>query len=280
MKFAVSNIAWTYAERLTAYALLQDHGFTALEIAPGLLFAEEADAFAPSQQGLRARVAEFERFGLHLVSMQALLFGANGAKLFGTAAEVERLVQGLNRAIELAGALGIGNLVFGSPKQRNIPEGMERDEAISQMRELILPLADLSVARNTVLALEPNAVEYGTNFMTSFTETLAVVRAIDHPGVTLNLDVGALYMTDDFGNIAAHIADAGTLVSHVHISNTHLAPAPTSIADARVVLGSLAANGYRKAVSIEMKAVNGDHLTTLTAAVGRLREAAQAGHHM
>ena len=48
MKFAVSNIAWLYAERLDAYAMLRDYGFSGLEIAPSLLFAEENDPFAPS----------------------------------------------------------------------------------------------------------------------------------------------------------------------------------------------------------------------------------------
>jgi sugar phosphate isomerase/epimerase len=280
MKFAVSNIAWSPEQRLDAYALLRGHGFTCVEIAPGLFFAGESDPLAPSAKALRARVSELKRFGLTPVSMQSLLFNVDGAELFGAPIAAERLAFGLTRAIGLAGRLGIGNLVFGSPKQRVIPPGLSPDAVLSRVLELMLPLADLAAAHGTRIALEPNPVAYGTNFMTTFPETIEIVRAIAHPAVTLNFDTGALYMTDSFGQAASFVAEAGLHLSHIHLSSANLAPAPPTEADARVMLDALATNHYEGAVSIEMKAIPEDGLATLAASVGRLHAAASAGGYL
>ncbi|MCP3445126.1 sugar phosphate isomerase/epimerase [Bradyrhizobium sp. CCGUVB14] len=275
MKFAVSNIAWLYAERLDAYAVLRDHGFSGLEIAPSLLFAEEKDPFAPSVQAVSSRVAEFERFGLELVSAQSLLFGVDGADLFGSPSGRERFDTGLARAIEFAGRLGIPNLVVGSPKQRIVPPGLSEDDVTGRVRDAFCPLGDLAAANGTRLAMEPNAVGYGTNFMTTVDETIAAVRKIGHPAVTLNFDTGALYMTDGYDDVAASVAEAAAYISHVHVSAANLAPSPVSEADAHSLLDALADIEYDRAVSIEMKAV-ADGLKTLKACVVRLRAAAES----
>ena len=275
MKFAVSNIAWSPADRLAAYAILKENGFRGLEIAPGLFFAGDPDPFAPSEASVSERVAEAERFGLQLVSMQSLFFGADQAALFGDAAAVELLSSRLRRAIELAARLRICNLVFGAPKQRVIPPGMAPEVVMTRLREVLLPLADLAASQQVRIALEPNAAAYSTNFMTTFLETLQVVAALNHPAIKLNFDTGALYMTDSFAEVASYVAQAGGQLSHAHISSANLAPAPVSTTDALAVLDALAAINYDRTVSIEMKAVPGDDLATLTASIERLRAAAQ-----
>lgn len=273
---AVSNIAWSYRNRLDAYAILHEHGFGGLEIAPGLLFAEEANPFTPSAAGVSARLAELDRAGLRLVSMQSLLFGVDGAEVFGPPAAVERLNDGLTQAILLAGRLGIPNLVFGSPRQRIVPPGVGLDDQIERMRAVLRPLGDLAAANGTVLAMEPNPAEYGTNFMTDFPSTLDMVQAVAHPAVTLNFDLGALHMTGALDKIDAYVAASAPHLSHVHLSAPFLGPAPASVEEAASVLESLAGIGYAGAVSIEMKAVADDELGAVATAVARLHGAAAA----
>ena len=275
---AVSNIAWSYRNRLDAYAILRDHGFGGLEIAPGLLFAEEATPFAPSSAGVSARLAELEKAGLRLVSMQSLLFGVEGAEVFGPPASVDRLKAGLTQAILLAGRLGIPNLVFGSPRQRVVPPGWNLDDQIERMRAVFHPLGDLAAANGTVIAMEPNPAEYGTNFMTDIPSTLDMVKAIAHPAVTLNFDLGALHMTNALDKIDTYIAASAPHLSHVHISAPFLGPAPTSVEEAAVVFESLAGIGYAGAISIEMKAVIDDELVAVASAATRLRNAVPAHH--
>ncbi|MDG3438845.1 sugar phosphate isomerase/epimerase family protein [Nitrospirillum amazonense] len=273
MKLAVSNIAWSYPQRLDAYAILRDHGITGLEIAPGLLFADEVDPFVPSREAVLARLRELDHFGLQLVSMQSLLFGIEGADLFGEPAARRRLEQGLVRAIELAGKLHIANLVFGSPKQRVIPPGLAKDAVLAAVTEIFRPLGDQAAAKRTHIALEPNAAAYGTNFMTTFQETLEVVRHIGHAAVTFNFDVGALYMNQAFDQVVSFAQEAAAHISHVHVSSAHLAPAPMNEEDARAVFSALKSIGYDRAVSIEMKA-SPNALETLATSVALLKAAA------
>lgn len=225
MKLSVSNIAWAPEDRATAYATLRDHGATGLEIAPGLSFPDLADPFAADAADCAAFRDEAARHGLELCSMQSLLFGVEGAALFGAPPERQRFEDGLAAAIALAGRLGVPNLVMGSPKNRIIPDGMGADTARTIWRESFCRLGDLATKAGTVLALEPNPPEYGANFMTTLADTLSVARACDHDAVRVNLDLGALVLTGEIAEIEAGGLPAGAdMIHHIHISTPMLKP--------------------------------------------------------
>jgi sugar phosphate isomerase/epimerase len=275
MRFAVSNIAWSPGERRTAYARLKAAGFDGLEIAPGLLFAESADPLAPTTAEVEAARSEIAVAGLTLVSMQSLLYGVEGADLFGDADGRAAFLTGLDRAVALAGRLGIPNLVLGSPKQRNRPEGLDAGAAMDRAADFLRPVADAAHAVGSVIAVECNPAAYGTNFLTTPDETLAFVHRADHPAITLNFDLGAAHMTGCFDRIEALLEAAGPSISHVHVSEPLLAPAPADPAAAARVLRTLGAMGYAGAVSIEMRPPE-NGLSGLEAALERLRAARAA----
>lgn len=277
MKLAVSNIAWPPQDRDTAYAILRDHGITGLEIAPGLLFDGADDAFIPSQAELDDAVAAIERAGLNLVSMQSLLFGVEGAGLFGDEDEQRRLLQGLVRAIDLAGRLRIPNLVFGSPKQRVIPPGMPYQQAERIAIDLFRRVGDIAIGAGTRLAIEPNPAAYGTNFLTRMADVVAFVGKVGHPGISMVFDLGALWMNGDYDDIERLAEAALPFISHVHFSEAHLAPAPATERDAARAFAALARAGYAGWHSIEMRASDQAPLATLAGAVGRFTRAARCG---
>jgi sugar phosphate isomerase/epimerase len=272
MKFCASNIAWTYGERLVAYAVLQNAGFTGLEIAPRIFFAEEPDVFLPSDRRVIRALAEVEEAGLQLVSMQALLFGVEGAALFGATEERQRFNLAMQRAISLAGRLGIANLVFGSPRQRVIPPGMTALDAMEIAAKCFLHLAEQAQAAGTKILIEPNPAEYGTNFLNRQAEVEVFLDLVNHPAVCGIIDTGAMTMNDEgFADIALCLPR----IAHVHCSAPQLAPAPPTDAEAKRVLEGLMRLGYHGTVSIEMKrAVNG--VEDFKAAVGRLASEARA----
>ena len=210
MILSVSNIAWAPEERLAAYDLMAEAGLAGLEIAPGLFFDAADDPFAPDAETARAALAEIAARGLSLVSMQALLYGVQGAALLGGPDERAALERGMGRAIDLAGRFGIPNMVFGSPGQRRIPEGMDAASAWAQAAETFHRLGDRAAAAGTRIALEANPAAYGTNFLTTIEEAEAFVVQVDHPAVSLILDLGTMHMNGVFryrGN-ARRIADA------------------------------------------------------------------------
>lgn len=253
MKLAASNIAWPFARRIEAYAILARHGFAGLEIAPALLLGEAADPFEPDAAQLDQALGELAEHGLMPVSMQSLLFGVEGAALFGTAVERQRLTAGIDRAIGLAARLGIPTLVFGSPLQRVVPAGRAREQAEDEAAALFRDLGRRALDHGARIALEPNPAAYGTNFLTTLAETEAFVCRVDHPGVRLNFDLGAVTMNAEGEDVADFLGRSADLVGHVHVSAPHLAPAPTDAVATARVLAMLARAGYGGWHSIEMR---------------------------
>ncbi len=271
-KLAMSNIAWAPEERLEAYAILAEAGFTGLEIAPGLFFHAADDPFLPDTASARRARVEAADAGLALVSMQSLLFGVTGAALFkGREARVA-FERGMHRAIDLADRFGIPNLVFGSPQLRRVPEGMAMETALEEAVEVFRKLGDAAEAAGTRIAIEANPAAYGTNFCNTLDEALAFVALVDHPAIVPHLDLGAMHMNGNIGSLKARLPDLAPRLSHVHVSEPHLAPAPADAATLAPLLEGLAAAGYARAISIEMKRPEGG-LPEVRSAVGRLAAA-------
>ncbi|ANK12253.1 hypothetical protein A9D12_04060 [Erythrobacter neustonensis] len=272
---AMSNIAWSPDERREAYAILAEAGFGGLEIAPGLFFHAADDPFAPSEPVAAAALGEIANAGLTLVSMQSLLFGVSGAALFEGEAPRAALEAGMHRAIRLAGRFNIPNLVFGSPLQRCVPEGMAMARALDEAAEVFRRLGDAAMAAGTRIAIEANPAAYGTNFLNTLDEALAFVTAVGHPAIVPHLDVGAMHMNGDFAELPARLPALAPHLAHVHVSEPGLAPAPADPARLVPVLKGLAGARYTRAVSIEMKRAP-DGLAAVRRAVNGLRAAVDA----
>lgn len=255
MKLAVSNIAWTAEEEAEAeaYRLLSERGVSGLEVAPGLLFPGADDPLKPGNADCKAALARLSGAGLTPCSMQSLLFGVDGAALFGTPQEQAALDDAMRRVAGLAGRLGVPNLVFGSPKNRVVPADPPPGDVRATWTRAFRAMGDAAAAHGANLALETNPESYGTNFMTSLAETVEVVRTVDHPGVTVNLDLGALVMTGEIDRLDTLLPEAMPLVSHVHLSAPFLAPLTEHPAPLRPFVAALAREGWSGWVSIEMR---------------------------
>lgn len=271
--FAVSNIAWPFADRFKAYGLLQTHQVAGLEIAPGMLFADADDAFAPPAQLVHQRLAEIAAAGLKLVSMQSLLFGVKGVALFGDADQRQAYVAALVRAIGIAARLEIPHLVLGSPRERNIPDGMPAEEAARIAADVLATLADLAQAQGCRIGLEPNPAVYGTNFATHTDSAAATVRAVGHPGLCLTLDIGNLHINDEMDGLRAVVGRNVDLIGHAHLSEPQLALAPQTVETAVDVVSALKGSGYQGWLSIEMRESGERSLDALVLSLERLNVA-------
>lgn len=267
MRLAVSNLAWRPEEAERAYALLAEEGVGGLEIAPTLAFPDAADPLAPDASELADFLRRTGRRGLATVSMQSLLFGRDGARLFGTEAARAEFEDGIGRAVALAGRLRIPNLVLGSPVQRRIPEGVARPDAERIARDALRRLGDRAQAAGATLALEPNPAAYGANFLVTLEEAFAFVEAVDHPAVTLNFDLGALRLDGEEHRAERLFRRCAARISHVHLSEPHLAPVPQDAGATDALLRRLRGAGRRGWISIEMRAVPGDGLEAVRRAV-------------
>lgn len=240
MKLAISNIAWGQEDDEHMYAYMQKQGFTGLEIAPTRLFTDPYDNLPKA-----AETAEDikNRYAIDIVSMQSICFGRD-EQIFKNENERESLKDYVKLATDFAKAVNCPNMVFGSPKNRNIGEG-QHDVAVSFFRELGV----YAHTKSTVLAMEPNPEIYGTNFLNYTADAVMFVKEADCPGLKINLDFGTILANnEDVDAVAGFLP----YVNHIHISEPFLEPIQPR--EEHKKLAALLQNaGYDKYISVEMK---------------------------
>lgn len=261
MKLAVSNIAWEAGDDAHIYSLMEELGFSGLEIAPTRIFPSAPYDDLPAA---RRWAQELMRtHGFTVPSMQSIWFG-RGEHLFGSAQERAALLDYTRRAIDFAAAVGCGNLVFGCPKNRTLPGGADSGAAAEFFREL----GDYAHQRGTVLAMEANPAIYGTNYINTTAEALALVKAVNSPGFMLNLDIGTMIENGEDVDV---LAGNEAYINHVHVSEPFLKPIERRALHTRLAAFLRAAN-YRGYVSIEMGRQTGG-TSALEAAMAYVRDA-------
>ncbi len=212
MKLSISNIGWAAEADRQVYELMKEYGLSGLEIAPTRIFPEN-----PYSDLGRARAWSDElkaTYGFMVPSMQSIWYGRN-EKLFGSDSERDALIEYTKAAIDFAEAVGAHNLVFGCPRNRNMPEGAHEDIAIAFFKEL----GDYAAEHNTVLAMEANPTIYNTNYVNTTSEAIELIREVDSRGFLLNLDMGTMIHNDESIDI---LKGNEALINHVHISEPGL----------------------------------------------------------
>lgn len=237
MKLSISNIAWTAPQDEAVYEMMRENGFAGLEIAPTRIFPE-----APYDRVAQAR--EWRgTLGFAVPSMQSIWFGRQ-ENLFASVDERQALTDYTKKAIDFAAAIGCRNLVFGCPRNRTLPDGVDAAAAVPFFKEL----GDYALANDTVIGMEANPPIYNTNYINTTAEAIELIEQVGSDGFRLNLDVGTMVHNGesvDLLNGKVH------LINHVHISEPKLAPIGKRDLHA-TLCERLAKEGYNGFVSIEM----------------------------
>lgn len=243
MKFSISNIAWDKSDDFAMYSFLQKNGIDGIEIAPSRLFENPYENLEQAQ--LYAQMLK-NRFGLEISSMQSIWFGKT-ENIFDSK-QAEYLLDYTKKAMDFANAMGIKNMVFGCPKNRNMPLGSTEDDVVGFFRQL----GEYAQMRNTVLALEANPVIYNTNFLNYTKDTFEFCKKIDSPGVKVNVDFGTILYNNENPYL---IKTYKNLVNHIHLSVPHLeyVEKHKQHETLKKVLDKIDYDGY---LSIEMKNQN------------------------
>lgn len=241
MKLSISNIAWTAENDEAVYKLMRDNNFVGLEIAPTRIFPDNPyDKTEEAKQWADKLYANQE---LRVSSMQSIWYGRQ-EKLFGSDAERDALKNYTKKAIDFAKAIGCGNLVFGCPRNRSIPEGADEQIAIDFFKEI----GDYAAEQGTVVAMEANPPIYNTNYINDTIAAVELIEKVDSKGFLLNLDVGTIIENNE--EIAV-LKGKECLINHVHISEPGLKAIETR--ELHKELSKLLNDcGYNKYISIEV----------------------------
>jgi sugar phosphate isomerase/epimerase len=244
---AISNIAWPEAEDEAALALAASSGFTALELAPAKAFGAWATMDPAGVRGVAACLAAR---GLPVVALQGIVFGIAGAKLFGSREEQAALARHLRFVARIGGACGGVPCVFGAPGLRD-PGQRSPTDARTMAAAFFAAVAPAFAAEGASLALEAIPVDYGCRFVTSTAAAIELVREVATPGFGLQIDTGTMLTNAED---PALLARAAPLAVHCHASVPGLGPVAPHAAALAPLAAALRAAGWRRIVSVEMRA--------------------------
>ncbi len=212
MKYAICNWLFKGTRLRESCAEIARHGFTGVEIAHFTL-RDDPVAIAAAEVG-EIRQA-LDDSGLAFVGFHAVFFRPANLHITSPDAAVRaRSWDHLRTLIEVAGRLGGGNLVLGSPTQRRAV-GISPERAVGYMREHLTELAPYAQDRNSRILIEALPAT-DTNVINTLEEARRLILGINHPGI------GGMF---DFHNSAAEerpwselIEDHADTIQHVHLN--------------------------------------------------------------
>ncbi|MCI8417884.1 MAG: sugar phosphate isomerase/epimerase [Lachnospiraceae bacterium] len=220
MNLSISNIAWSPDQDTAVYTAMEQLGYTGLEIAPTRIFPQDPYAHT-GEATLFARQLR-EQYGLRVCSLQSIWYGRT-ERLFGSGKERQLLLDYTRRAIDFAAAMDCPNLVFGSPRNRQQPEGAPLEPVLEFFREV----AVYAAACGTTLSMEPNPPLYHTNFINTTEQACDLVRQVRSrvlppskaSGFAVNLDLGTMIENQES---LLSLPQWLPLINHMHISEPGL----------------------------------------------------------
>jgi sugar phosphate isomerase/epimerase len=247
MKFAVCNETFQDWPIDKACAFAAECGYTGIEIAPFTLARYVTD-ITPLQRAEVRKAADAA--GLQIIGLHWLLAKTEGFHVTSADADQRRrtaeyLAELARCCAELGGTL----MVFGSPQQRNLLPGVDREQASHYAAEVFTRLLPVLDETGVTVALEPLGPEE-TNFLVTTAEAVELVERIGSPRVRLHLDCKA--MATESTPIPDLIREHRKLLAHFHANDPNRQGPGFGHLDFRPVLQALGAIDYAGWVSVEV----------------------------
>lgn len=266
MRLSVSNLAIPASAGPEAWAALAAAGVAGVEVAP-TRWAPWAEL---DSQHLAARRASLAAEGLAVSSLQAIFYGIEGLSLLGPAEAFAAMRQQVAVLGRMAAGLGAGVAVFGAPRQRS-RGGLSPEAAFALGADRLGILAETAWAEGLIIGLEPVPADYGNDFLPSWQEVLAMVRAVDHPGLRVHLDTACVALGG--GDIAEAVRACAPWLAHFHAAEPKLAGFAAPVAPHAAAAAALHDAGYGGWIAIEMLEQPQAPLHALAEAVRFVRDA-------
>ena len=126
------------------------------------------------------------------------------------------MIDYTKKAIDFANIIECKNLVFGSPKNRNINNGKNSENQI----RIFETLGEYAHKKNTVIGMEANPKIYNTNYINDTKSALELVKKVKSKGFLLNLDLGTMISNNE--DLLKVLKGNVKYINHVHISEPWL----------------------------------------------------------
>ncbi len=267
MRFAICNEmfeGWKIGE---VFRYAKEVGYEGVEIAPYTL-AESVNALSGTD---RKRIREEARQGgVAIVGLHWLLVSPKGLYITHPDASIRKRTR--EYFVDLIGCcadLGGDRMVLGSPKQRDVMDGVSYDEAWGYAVDLLRAIAPVAEERKVTLCFEPLAPSE-TNFVNGAAEAVRLVKEVNSPRVRIILDAKA--MSSEAIPIPDVIRQSGPWVAHVHANDPNLRGPGFGDLDFAPIVQALRDIRYDGWVSVEVFDFSIDPRRTATESLTYLRK--------
>ena len=248
MKFAICQELFEGWDWERQCRFISEVGYTGVEVAPFTLASRITDVTAETRTTMRQQAQDC---GLEIIGLHWLLAKTEGLHL--TTADDNVRAATTDYLIELGRAcsdLGGKVMVFGSPPQRNLEDGMSDEQAYANAAEVFgkcLPtLADLDVS----ICMEPLTTNE-TNFVTTCEDAVKLIEMVDHPNFILHQDVKAM-LGQETDPIPELIKRHANRIGHFHVNDTNLLGPGMGETDFAPIFQALVDVNYEGWVSVEV----------------------------
>jgi sugar phosphate isomerase/epimerase len=248
MKFAVCQEMFEDWEWQRQCQLISEVGYTGIEVAPFTLGAKITDVSPETRQEMRSQADDC---GLTIIGLHWLLAKTEGLHLTTDdsairRATIEYLIELGNACADMGGTI----MVFGSPFQRNLEDGMTREQAYANASEVFKAAVPKLADRSVTLCMEPLTTNE-TDFVNTCADAMELIELVDHPNFLLHQDVKAM-LGAETDPLPMVIKDYAKHVGHFHVNDTNLLGPGMGETDFDPIFAALLETNYNGWVSVEV----------------------------
>jgi len=250
-----------------AFDLVAEVGCHGVEIAPFTFGRLVTDVPADERASVRKLAGDR---GLEIVGLHWLLARTEGFYLNHPDAEIRgRTIAYLKELARCCADLGGRIMVFGSPKQRNVPSGLSYQEAWDLAKESFSEALPVFAELGVTLCVEPLSTEE-TDFINTAAEAIKLVDEIGHSNFKMMLDVKA--MCSEPRPLPEIIESAAGYFKHFHANDANLRGPGFGDTDFRPIEAALRKVGYDGYVSVEVFDFSPDPETIARKSIAYLKD--------
>ena len=247
MKFAICNEIFQGWKLEDTFAHAAKLGYAGVEIAPFTLAESVTQISSAERQTIRDAAA---RHGIEIAGIHWVLVKPEGLYLNHPDATIRQRTSAYFRElVDFCADLGGKVMVVGSPKQRNVLEGVSRQQAWEWSAATFAPAVQQAEQRGITICFEPlSSAE--TNFINTAAEAIQFVDQFQSANFKIILDVKA--MCAEPKPIATIIRESWPRFAHFHANDKNLKGPGFGTVDFKPIAAALKVVGYDDFVSVEV----------------------------
>jgi sugar phosphate isomerase/epimerase len=247
MKFGICNEIFQGWNLDETFSYAKKAGYDFVEIAPFTIAKYVTDIPALERVSIRDAAA---RAGIGISGLHWVLVQAEGMYLTDPDSTVRAKTSAyFSELVNCCADLGGTRIIVGSPKQRNVLEGIAYEQAWDWATDVFKDAVKRAEDRGVVICFEPLApVE--TNFVNTAADGIRFAEQFASPAMSIILDVKA--MCSEAKSIPQIIRESAGKFAYFHANDANLKGPGFGDIDFHPIAAALRESGYDGTVSVEV----------------------------